>query len=86
MNARSSRSHAIFSLHLEIGNKMESDNIVSAKFHLVDLAGSERAKKTGATGESLRKGQHQQGTFGTWECHLGTVWRGVQGTYSVQGL
>ncbi|MCL4126386.1 UNVERIFIED_CONTAM: hypothetical protein GTU68_047670 [Idotea baltica] len=56
MNARSSRSHAIFSLHLEIGNKMESVNIVSAKFHLVDLAGSERAKKTCATGERFKEG------------------------------
>ncbi|MCL4134847.1 UNVERIFIED_CONTAM: hypothetical protein GTU68_012357 [Idotea baltica] len=55
MNARSSRSHAIFSLHLEIGNKMESVNIVSAKFHLVDLAGSERAKAC-ATGERFKEG------------------------------
>ncbi|XP_066943400.1 chromosome-associated kinesin KIF4A-like [Macrobrachium rosenbergii] len=56
MNARSSRSHAIFSLHIEQRNKNEGDNIVCAKFHLVDLAGSERAKKTGATGERFKEG------------------------------
>lgn len=27
-----------------------------AKFHFVDLAGSERAKKTGATGATLKEG------------------------------
>jgi hypothetical protein len=27
-----------------------------AKFHFVDLAGSERAKKTGATGSTLKEG------------------------------
>ncbi|XP_068231625.1 chromosome-associated kinesin KIF4-like [Palaemon carinicauda] len=56
MNARSSRSHAIFSLHIEQRNKNEGENIVSSKFHLVDLAGSERAKKTGATGERFKEG------------------------------
>ncbi|XP_027230346.2 chromosome-associated kinesin KIF4-like isoform X2 [Penaeus vannamei] len=56
MNARSSRSHAIFSLHIEQKNKNESASIMCAKFHLVDLAGSERAKKTGATGERFKEG------------------------------
>ncbi|XP_047474960.1 chromosome-associated kinesin KIF4-like isoform X2 [Penaeus chinensis] len=56
MNARSSRSHAIFSLHIEQKNKNESESIMCAKFHLVDLAGSERAKKTGATGERFKEG------------------------------
>ncbi|KAK7067055.1 Chromosome-associated kinesin kif4a [Halocaridina rubra] len=56
MNARSSRSHAIFSLHIEQRNKIEGDSIVCSKFHMVDLAGSERAKKTRATGERFKEG------------------------------
>lgn len=56
MNATSSRSHAIFSLHIEMRNKEDGDNVVCAKFHMVDLAGSERAKKTGATGERFKEG------------------------------
>ncbi|CAL4144988.1 unnamed protein product, partial [Meganyctiphanes norvegica] len=56
MNATSSRSHAIFSLHVEMKNKEGDDNVISAKFHMVDLAGSERAKKTGATGERFKEG------------------------------
>lgn len=56
MNATSSRSHAIFSLHIEMKNKEEGENVICAKFHMVDLAGSERAKKTGATGERFKEG------------------------------
>ncbi|XP_076066005.1 kinesin-like protein 3A [Oratosquilla oratoria] len=56
MNARSSRSHAIFSLHIEQRKATEGESIISAKFHMVDLAGSERAKKTGASGERLKEG------------------------------
>ncbi|XP_063877388.1 chromosome-associated kinesin KIF4-like isoform X2 [Scylla paramamosain] len=56
MNAHSSRSHAIFSMHVEQRNKKKGESVVSAKFHMVDLAGSERAKKTGATGERFREG------------------------------
>ncbi|KAK4290387.1 hypothetical protein Pmani_036703 [Petrolisthes manimaculis] len=52
MNAHSSRSHAIFSLHIQQRNSKKDESIVSSKFHLVNLAGSERAKKTGATGVS----------------------------------
>nr|XP_045595024.1 chromosome-associated kinesin KIF4A-like [Procambarus clarkii] len=56
MNARSSRSHAIFSLHIEQRNIKKGESIISSKFHMVDLAGSERAKKTGATGERFKEG------------------------------
>ncbi|MPC11635.1 Chromosome-associated kinesin KIF4A [Portunus trituberculatus] len=56
MNAHSSRSHAIFSMHVEQRNTKKGGSVVSAKFHMVDLAGSERAKKTGATGERFREG------------------------------
>lgn len=51
MNNTSSRSHAIFTLFLDIVNKMDGGNSRVAKFHLVDLAGSERANKTKATGD-----------------------------------
>ena len=33
-----------------------SDEFMVAKFHFVDLAGSERAKKTGASGATLKEG------------------------------
>ena len=34
----------------------KADEFTVAKFHFVDLAGSERAKKTGATGGTLKEG------------------------------
>lgn len=56
MNARSSRSHAIFTLIVEQQEKSGGGAITVAKFHLVDLAGSERAGKTKAVGERLKEG------------------------------
>ena len=49
MNAESSRSHSIFTIHLERCSKDETgeDRIRAAKLNLVDLAGSERQAKTG---------------------------------------
>jgi len=49
MNADSSRSHSIFTIHLE---RCEADakgeeHVRAAKLNLVDLAGSERQSKTG---------------------------------------
>lgn len=69
MNNCSSRSHAIFTITIEqhviddlyqvqpaaINNNDEEEFMV-AKFHFVDLAGSERAKRTGATGATLKEG------------------------------
>lgn len=68
MNDASSRSHAIFTIFIEQhfredlskldkGNSVENtEGYMTAKFFFVDLAGSERAKKTGATGTTLKEG------------------------------
>ncbi|KAM4587766.1 kinesin-like protein KIF17 isoform 2-T4 [Odontesthes bonariensis] len=57
MNKDSSRSHSIFTIHLEICNTDAdgSNHLRAGKLNLVDLAGSERQSKTGATGERLRE-------------------------------
>ena len=49
MNADSSRSHSIFSIHLERSDTNDNgeQHIRAAKLNLVDLAGSERQGKTG---------------------------------------
>uniref|UniRef100_A0A665X5D5 Kinesin-like protein KIF21A n=1 Tax=Echeneis naucrates TaxID=173247 RepID=A0A665X5D5_ECHNA len=65
MNVQSSRSHAIFTIHLcqvrietIITNDSEINEFetLTAKFHFVDLAGSERLKRTGATGDRAKEG------------------------------
>ena len=70
MNDVSSRSHAIFTIHIEqhviedlykaeeeTSNNFEVENgFMTAKFFFVDLAGSERVKKTGATGSTMKEG------------------------------
>ena len=69
MNAESSRSHSIFTIHLERSDAVasESENtqpnkktsnktkIRVAKLNLIDLAGSERQGKTGASGVRLKE-------------------------------
>ena len=48
MNAESSRSHSIFTIHLEQSEMKDGEeHIRAAKLNLVDLAGSERQGKTG---------------------------------------
>lgn len=58
MNDRSSRSHAVFTIHVETASAgAESPSgATRAKMHLVDLAGSERAKRTKAEGARLQEG------------------------------
>ncbi|KAL7748910.1 hypothetical protein RI367_005824 [Sorochytrium milnesiophthora] len=57
MNARSSRSHSIFTITVEMSEETQdgSASIRMGKLHLVDLAGSERQSKTGATGDRLKE-------------------------------
>jgi len=57
MNATSSRSHCIFSFHLEKETgEGKLKQTVRAHVNLVDLAGSERQAKTNATGDRLKEG------------------------------
>ena len=56
MNSTSSRSHAIFTIYVEISEEEEGQQKIRAgKLNLVDLAGSERQKKTHAAGERLKE-------------------------------
>lgn len=54
MNEHSSRSHAIFSIKIEMCDQ-STNKVNVGKLNLIDLAGSERQSKTGATAERLRE-------------------------------
>jgi hypothetical protein len=60
MNLHSSRSHAVFTVHLQqtcrSSNGGDLDVTTKSCFTFVDLAGSERMKKTGAEGERAKEG------------------------------
>ena len=54
LNKYSSRSHCVFTIHLEIKSGVgRSEKIIMSKLNLVDMAGSERLKKTGSEGQTL---------------------------------
>uniref|UniRef100_A0A3B5LTC1 Kinesin family member 7 n=1 Tax=Xiphophorus couchianus TaxID=32473 RepID=A0A3B5LTC1_9TELE len=64
MNPNSSRSHTIFTLHMDQRRGSTrlyatagstGPQVLSSKFHFVDLAGSERILRTGNTGERLKE-------------------------------
>ena len=58
MNDKSSRSHSLFTVYLEIEEGDEKNKkIRSGKLNLVDLAGSERVGKTNATGKTFDEGK-----------------------------
>lgn len=58
LNAESSRSHTVFTIHLETRtSEAASERAILSKLHLVDLAGSERTKKTGVSGQTLKEAQ-----------------------------
>ncbi|KAJ2772781.1 hypothetical protein IWQ57_001613, partial [Coemansia nantahalensis] len=63
MNRTSSRSHAIFTIHLQQQDRRSlaaqasgGGVAMTSKMHFVDLAGSERIKRTGAAGDRAREG------------------------------
>lgn len=58
MNSRSSRSHSVITLTVQVETLTDAGKkgTLSAKLHLVDLAGSERAKRTQAGGERFKEG------------------------------
>ena len=58
MNHTSSRSHAVFTVHLQQTTRTAEGTDISTTscMTFVDLAGSERMKKTGAEGERMREG------------------------------
>ncbi|XP_070842449.1 kinesin-like protein KIF9 [Chaetodon trifascialis] len=56
LNRSSSRSHCIFTVHIESRSRTLSDaKYVTSKLNLVDLAGSERLGKTGSEGQMLKE-------------------------------
>jgi hypothetical protein len=58
-NSESSRSHAIFELHISKTYPTASGDMVStSRLSLTDLAGSERSSKVGTSGASLQEGNN----------------------------
>jgi hypothetical protein len=57
LNAHSSRSHAILTLHVEIQDA-QTNAVKMGKLHLIDLAGSERVSTSGAQGTTLVETQN----------------------------
>lgn len=56
MNRDSSRSHSLFTVIVEMSDRVEGENRFRVgKLNLVDLAGSERQSKTQATGDRFKE-------------------------------
>lgn len=59
LNKNSTRSHAIFTIHMESRSRVESsEKVIYSKLNLVDLAGSERLSKTKTTGAFLKEAMY----------------------------
>lgn len=59
MNKFSSRSHCIFTIHVQSKSRIESaDRVLVSKLNLVDLAGSERLSKTETSGATLKEAMY----------------------------
>ncbi|XP_031705698.1 kinesin-like protein KIF9 [Anarrhichthys ocellatus] len=59
LNRSSSRSHSIFTVHIESRLRTLSDaKYVTSKLNLVDLAGSERLGKTGSEGQMFKEAMY----------------------------
>ncbi|OQS06835.1 kinesin [Thraustotheca clavata] len=57
MNAVSSRSHTVFSIHV-FQHDPTTNEVISGTLNLVDLAGSERLKKSESDGQRLKEALH----------------------------
>eukprot|EP01063_Lacrimia_lanifica_P022487 TRINITY_DN3005_c0_g3_i1.p2 TRINITY_DN3005_c0_g3~~TRINITY_DN3005_c0_g3_i1.p2 ORF type:complete len:260 (+),score=117.60 TRINITY_DN3005_c0_g3_i1:33-782(+) len=68
MNARSSRSHSVFTLKI-VGKNESTQQTLSSEINLIDLAGSERVKQSGVTGDALKEAEQ----INTSLTHLGNV-------------
>ncbi|XP_059182593.1 kinesin-like protein KIF9 isoform X2 [Centropristis striata] len=59
LNRSSSRSHCIFTVHIESRSRTLSNaKYLTSKLNLVDLAGSERLKKTGSEGQMFKEAMY----------------------------
>ncbi|XP_033101480.1 kinesin-like protein KIF9 [Anneissia japonica] len=59
LNQMSSRSHCIFTIHVESRSRTDSTaKYMKSKFNLVDLAGSERLSKTGSAGKTQQEAMY----------------------------
>ncbi|XP_006820140.1 kinesin-like protein KIF9 [Saccoglossus kowalevskii] len=59
LNSVSSRSHCIFTIHIESRSRTESNaKYIKSKLNLVDLAGSERLGKTGSAGKTAMEAMY----------------------------
>ncbi|OQR96253.1 kinesin-like protein [Achlya hypogyna] len=57
MNAVSSRSHTVFSIHV-FQHDLATNEVISGTLNMVDLAGSERLKKSESDGQRLKEALH----------------------------
>ncbi|XP_071822344.1 kinesin-like protein KIF9 isoform X2 [Apostichopus japonicus] len=59
LNKVSSRSHCIFTIHIESRSRTDSNaKYIRSKLNLVDLAGSERLSKTGSEGKTQQEAMY----------------------------
>jgi kinesin family protein C2/C3 len=71
MNAGSSRSHLVLTLHATMRG---ADGVEQkGRLHLVDLAGSERIGKSGVSGEQLREAQNINKSLSSLELVMGAL-------------
>eukprot|EP00727_Mastigamoeba_balamuthi_P007577 m51a1_g344 putative kinesin-like protein kif9 (890) ;mRNA; r:533624-536787 len=59
LNKASSRSHCVFTVHLDMRSRVEStEKVLLSKLNFVDLAGSERLAKTQSEGQVMREAMY----------------------------